>query len=594
LINPPINVDGGYLDQPLLPVRRLHNYVYCKRLFYYQWVENIFQENADTVAGKLLHRNVDKPTKLKGSSDLELPEGASLRSLKIQSEKLGLIGVVDLVVEGTDGLMVVEYKKGSAGRSEEGGRVVKEADAVQVLAHAMLLAEIGQPASKAYVYYAADRRKVEVPLNEKAFSRVKELIAQAKSLAKSNSCPPPLQGDVRCLYCSAYPICLPGESSWWAAQPKENVKTKQLSFSFLIEDPPLERQFDEADLPVNSDTERGPRPENDDGEILIIQTPGTQVGSRGNQIVVSRKGETLSKQAINQINSIYLYGAVQITAQASQACLEKGIVVSFFSPAGRFIGSLQGLPASGIDARRGQYRLFQQMPLRLLLASKCIKAKIHNQRVMVMRNGNASKTALHTLAKLRDQTEQAADIPELLGIEGAAATIYFENFQSMLKGVSSESFDFQKRNRRPPKDPINALLSMGYSMLTKEITGICHSVGLDPFLGFLHQPRYGRPALALDLMEEFRPLIADSVAISLLNRNELNKGDFIQSSSGTFLNSEGRKAFWESWFRRLDTKVKHPVFGYKMSYRRMLVVQVRQLWRFLRGESKTYQGFTTR
>jgi CRISPR-associated protein Cas1 len=131
-------------------------------------------------------------------------------------------------------------------------------------------------------------------------------------------------------------------------------------------------------------------------------------------------------------------------------------------------------------------------------------------------------------------------------------------------------------------------------MLAKELTGVCHSVGLDPFLGFMHQPRYGRPALSLDLMEEFRPLIADSVAISLINRAELGPDDFIRSASGTFLNDRGRKPFWEAWFRRLDTEVSHPEFSYKMAYRRMLEVQARQLWRFVRGEALTYHGFVTR
>jgi CRISPR-associated protein Cas1 len=164
----------------------------------------------------------------------------------------------------------------------------------------------------------------------------------------------------------------------------------------------------------------------------------------------------------------------------------------------------------------------------------------------------------------------------------------------MLKQTDAWKFDWRGRNRRPPRDPVNAMLSLGYSVLAKELTGVCHAVGLDPFLGFLHQPRYGRPALALDLMEEFRPLTADSVAISLINRGELGPEDFINSANGTFLNDNGRRRFWEAWFRRLDTEVSHPEFGYKMAYRRMLEVQARQLWRFLRGEAAGYHGFTTR
>jgi CRISPR-associated protein Cas1 len=210
-----------------------------------------------------------------------------------------------------------------------------------------------------------------------------------------------------------------------------------------------------------------------------------------------------------------------------------------------------------------------------------------------MRNGEVPDRVLHLLAGFRDQTAGARDLTELLGIEGTAAAIYFEQFATMLK-EDEWKFDFRGRNKRPPRDPVNAMLSLGYSVLAKELTGVCHAVGLDPFLGFLHQPRYGRPALALDLMEEFRPLTADSVAISLANRSELGPEDFIRSASGTFLNEAGRRRFWEAWARRLDTEVSHPEFGYKMAYRRMFEVQGRQLWRFLRGEATAYHGFTTR
>ena len=198
------------------------------------------------------------------------------------------------------------------------------------------------------------------------------------------------------------------------------------------------------------------------------------------------------------------------------------------------------------------------------------------------------------MAEYRSMVVEAQDLDTARGVEGAAAALYFSQFPTMISGCSWARFTFDGRNRRPPRDPINAMLSLGYSILSKEAAGVCYAVGLDPFLGFLHQPRYGRPALALDLMEEFRPLIADSVVISLINRREILESDFIFTTSGTFLKDRGRKVFWEAWFRRMDTEVSHPEFGYKMSYRRMLEVQARQLWRFCRGEATHYHGFTTR
>jgi CRISPR-associated protein Cas1 len=441
---------------------------------------------------------------------------------------------------------------------------------------------------------------VPVEFTEELFQKVRNAIDEARATARSGKCPPPLKNDARCLYCSAYPICLPNETRWWAQARKEALPESQLQFGFS---PPAEDQLRDqilqaldfaAESGKQPPTLEPPRPEHDDGEVLVVQTPGAQIGQRGDQLLVSVKGEDVRKLPGQQVRAIYCYGAVQITAQAIETCLELGIDVSYFSPAGRYLGSLQGLPASGVDARRGQYRLFELPGVRMQLAREVIRAKIHNQRVMLMRNGDVPDRVLQLLAGFRDATESARDITELLGIEGTAAALYFEQFESMLKQRESWKFDWRGRNRRPPRDPLNAMLSLGYSMLVKELTGVCHAVGVDPFLGFMHQPRYGRPALALDLMEEFRPLIADSVAISLVNRGELGPEDFMRSANGTFLSDRGRKAFWEAWFRRLDTEVSHPEFSYKMAYRRMLEVQARQLWRFVRGEAAAYHGFTTR
>lgn len=551
--------------QPLLPVRRLHNFIYCSRLFYYQWVENIFQENADTVEGSRIHHGVDSPSRIGDLKELNHAEGTQIRSLKLESEKLGLVGVVDIIEGGSAGAVLIDYKKGSARRDKEGERIVKEPDAMQIVAQAILLREHGISVKQAFVYYAEEKRRVPVDISEERTKECLEKIAEAKALAASGKCPPALKDDPRCLHCSAYPVCLPNESEYWRHPEGDTVTVK-----------------------------RPPRPENDEGEVLVVQTPGAQVGCQGGQIFVTVKKETVRKLPSHQVRSIYLYGAVQLTAQAAQTFLENEVDVSFFAPSGRFLGLLRGLPASGVDARRGQYRLFEEPGICLKISREMIRAKIHNQRVMLMRNGEPPKEVLDKMAELRDQTAEADTMQQLLGLEGMAAAVYFEHFGGMLKEKEDFAFDFSSRNRRPPRDPVNALLSMGYSMLCKELTGVCHAVGLDPFLGVMHQPRYGRPALALDLMEEFRPLIADSVAVSLINRGEVNKSDFLISASGVFLNEHGRRAFWEAYSRRMDTEISHPQFEYQMAYRRMFEVQARQMWRFVRGECEEYTGFTTR
>lgn len=552
-------------ELPPMPVRRLHNFLYCPRLFYLQWVENLFVENADTVSGSAVHKRVDEPSHFR-PEDIEIGDRAKLRSVALHSESLGLTGVVDLIETGDAGRIVLDYKRGAPFRDSDGNPCARENDAAQVAAYALMLREEGLDITGAEIYYAAERKRVTVPLDDELIESTLASLREARETAHREVCPPPLVNDPRCLRCSAYPVCLPNESAWWSDPGI---------------DPPRDKE--------------PPRPPGDDGEILVVQNPAAFLGRRGGELVVSLDGETLTKHPIEQLQSVYVYGAVQVSTQAVQGCLEHGIPIAWFSPAGRFLGTTQGLPSSGTDARRGQYRLFESPQLRARVAGRVLSAKIHNQRVMLMRNGEVPKQAIDELARLRDQTARDGHtLDTLRGIEGTAAAVYFAHFGTMLKGTAFENFDFNGRNRRPPKDPVNALLSLGYSMLAKELTGICHAVGLDPFLGFLHQPRYGRPALALDLMEEFRPLVADSVAISLLNRRELDTGDFTHTTRGVFLGDDGRKQFWRAWFRRLDTEVSHPQFGYKMTYRRMLDVQARQLWRFCRGEAAEYHPFTTR
>lgn len=579
--------------QPPMPVRRLHNYLYCPRLFYIQWVENLFEDNADTVAGSSVHRQVDSPSRY-DEDKVEalrsgLPEGSRLRSLRLESTALGLVGVIDVIEGGPDGVELIDYKKGAAQRLEDGSLAAKLADSVQLAAYSLLLKEAGTQVASAAVYYAADRRRVLVSIDSALLDITLSALAEARRVAESRRLPPPLVDDVRCLHCSDYPICLPRESAWWRHQRSRRHPGGTLLLPGFdapdgihdIASPP-----DLADLP--------PRPPRLDGEILVVQTPGAIVGQSGGEFTVSVKRVVLRKLPLHQVRAIYVYGAIQLTAQATQSALEEDIDVAYFAPSGRFLGLLRGLPASGVDARLGQYAIFTQPFARLRLASEAIRAKINNQRVQLMRNGEPPDSVLRELARLRDATAEAESLDEVLGLEGTAAHLYFQNFTTMLGSRGNWAFDFAGRNRRPPRDPINALLSLGYSVLAKELAGVCHVVGLDPFLGFLHQPRYGRPALALDLMEEFRPIIVDSVATSLINRGEIDEEDFIRSANGTSLNERGRRRFWEAWFRRLDTEVKHPEFGYRMSYRRMFEVQARQLWRYVRGDSGRYHGFTTR
>jgi CRISPR-associated protein Cas1 len=201
------------------------------------------------------------------------------------------------------------------------------------------------------------------------------------------------------------------------------------------------------------------------------------------------------------------------------------------------------------------------------------------------------------VGRLRDQARSALSAGELLGIEGTAARLYFARFTLMITPKQEsfiEHYDVNGRTRRPPTDPINVVLSYCYGLLVKDLVAVCLAVGLDPFIGVLHRPRFGRPSLALDLAEEFRPLVADSVVLQVINNGEVDGNDFFASSRGVTLTPNGRKQVIRAYERRLDVEITHPGFGYKISYRRVMDVQARLVAEVMIGEIPEYTAMVTR
>jgi CRISPR-associated protein Cas1 len=199
------------------------------------------------------------------------------------------------------------------------------------------------------------------------------------------------------------------------------------------------------------------------------------------------------------------------------------------------------------------------------------------------------------MAALLRKVPHARDTDDLLGLEGALGAIYFRNFEALLRPRDLDAaWDFEGRNRRPPRDPVNALLSFGYALLARECSIAVAAAGLDPWWGLFHRPRHGRPALALDLMEEFRPLVADSAVVTAVNTGMVGAGDFTRTRQACMLNASGRKALIRAYEARLDQLVTHPLFGYRCSWRAVIRMQARLLGRWLRGDVPAYIGMTTR
>ena len=335
-------------------------------------------------------------------------------------------------------------------------------------------------------------------------------------------------------------------------------------------------------------------PARDDALPMYVQAQGGIVGKSGDNLTVRVRGEKVASARLLDVSNLSIFGNAQVTAQATREMLDRNIPICHFTYGGWLKGVTQGIGHKNVELRMSQFAVAGDKIRSLSIARELVIAKLRNSRVMLRRNHpDAPPAALKEIARLSRNARKADSLQTLLGIEGAAASVYFANFGAMIRSDDSE-FDFRLRSRRPPKDPVNAVLSFLYSMLIKQALVSAISVGFDPYLGFYHQPKYGKPALALDLAEEFRPIVADSAALTLFNNAELKSADFVRRSGAVSLTQEGRKVVIRAFERRMDTLISHPLFGYSISYRRIMEVQARLVGRHILGELKRYPAFTTR
>lgn len=568
----------------LLPARMLNEFAYCPRLFYLEWVQGEWSDSVDTIEGRFHHRRVDREAGAAPSPQDEEHQGEDdeagqpeeagrihARSVLVSSPSLRLVARIDLL-EG-EGLHVtpVDYKRGEVPDNPEQSW---EPERVQLCAQGLILRDNGFQCERGILYYVASRRRVEVPFTPELEARTRLLIAQALQAAQEARIPPPLVDSPKCPRCSLVGLCLPDETTALTAGiPGDAGEGQQ-------QEPEVRRLF----------------PARYDALPMYVQEQGAYVRRSGDRVIVTREGETKADVRVIDVSQLCLMGNVQISSQALRDLASRGIPICHFSYGGWFTAITTGHTSKNIELRQSQFRNASDAVSTLRLARTFVSAKILNARTLLRRNHpDKPEAALSLLARMADEAREAQSLQSLLGIEGTAARTYFGVFKGMLRPSGGEwSFDFEGRNRRPPRDPVNALLSYAYSLLLKDLTVTLLAVGFDPYLGFYHQPRYGKPALALDLMEEFRPIIADSVVITVINNGELGPDDFWTRAGGTVLREHGRRKLIRAYERRMETLVRHPVFGYTISYRRVLEVQARLLGRYLLGEIAEYPAFMTR
>jgi len=630
-------VEGDYL-----PARMLNEFTYCPRLFYYEHVEGLFEHNRETIEGALGHSRVDAR-----QDDLPPPEQLAeagqkvrARSVTLSSDTYGVIAKLDLLEADGAQATPVDYKRGRPCEAADGTIDAWDTDRIQLTVQALILRDQGYDCREAIVYYAATRQRIRIAIDEALLQRTQEVIRQAAATAAGDRIPPPLVDSPKCPRCSLVGICLPDETNLCletAARPAA-ARVQRTLFDVGT---PRTAVVDPSSLisHASSSDVRRLVPARDDMRPLYLNTQGLYVGKSGQVLEVREKTKTVQKVRLNEICQLNLMGNIQISTQAVQTLCQAEIPIAYFSMGGWFYGVTQGLGVKNIFLRREQFRLADVPAFCLRLARALVAGKIRNQRTMLQRNHvEPPKTALAQMKCMQEDAQRADAIDTLLGLEGNAARVYFEHFGGMIKagrederqmsvvsghssvvmseegsgpaGAASEpssfvarpssaspppfSFDFAGRNRRPPRDPVNALLSLAYSLLAKDLTIVTQTVGFDPYLGYFHQPRFGRASLALDLMEPFRPLIADSSVLSAINTRMVTPDDFLRAGEAVALTADGRKKFFQAYEQRMDTLVTHPLFGYRVNYRRLLEIQTRLLARVLTGEMLTYPVFTTR
>jgi CRISPR-associated protein Cas1 len=565
---------AGSQAVPLLPARMVNEFAYCPRLAYFEWVDGVFADNADTVEGRFYHRQVDRepvrPTRRAADGD-EQETVLHQRSVWLSSERLGVTAKIDLVegeapadTGGPQAVMPVDYKRGKRPHTAKGAW---EPDLVQLCLQGLLLREYGYRCERGVLYFVGSRERVTVEFDEALTARTLELVEAMRAMAGQAVAPPPLVDSPKCPRCSLVGLCLPDEIGWL-------------------------RGLREGEAPAV----RPLLPSRDDALPLHVQVPGAKISKEGDCLLIKDHDEVLGEARLVETSQVVLYGAVQVSTQVVQELCKREIPLVYCSSGGWFYGITAGLPHKHVELRRRQYAAAADPAQCLRLAKRFVQAKIANCRTLIRRNHpNVPELLLQELKVDQGQAGEAGSLESLLGVEGTAARRYFGAFGALVRDEAMRArFDAEGRNRRPPRDPINALLSFAYAMLAREWTVVVHSVGLDPYLGFYHQPRYGRPALALDMMEEFRPLIADSVVLTALNNGEVQASDFIERLGSVSLTPEGRRRFIATYERRMGQEMTHPVFGYQVSYRRVLEVQARLLGRYLLGEIPELPPIITR
>jgi len=471
--------------------------------------------------------------------------------MDVASEQLGITGRCDTVEFAEDGTAtVVEYKSTPVRKRPD----VSEQTVVQLALQTAALREGGIDVRGAAVHFIDHNHRVDVPIDDTELAHAAEHVRQLRDLLDRGRAPEPLVDDPRCRLCSHAGVCLPDE------RELEPVVRR-----VLVADP--------------------------DSQTLHVATPGARVSIRSGRVHVVKGDTKLGTVPIERVFALVLHGNVDVSSGLLRELLWRRVPVVWCSGTGRVIGW-----ASSAQSPNGGARVRQHVASaggRLDLARAFVTAKVANQATLLRRLGEAPD-AVKQLRRLQRKAANTPSIKDVFGLEGEAASRYFAAFPTMLNSAIRAELAFTARARRPATDPLNAALNFTYGMLLADLVRAVVSCGLDPHAGFLHSSGRNKPALALDLCEEFRAPVADSVVIGAFNNGELKPSSFSMVTGSARLRDRARSTLIAAYERRVSTEFRHPIFEYKVTWRRAMEIQARLVLGVLDGTQQRYKGIAIR
>ena len=534
-----MNANGVLSDDEPIPISLVVHQVFCPRR---AWLE-VMGEKTDTAqmaTGVVEHG---------GTDDSTTSRATRLRGVDVRSDRLGISGRCDTLEVGPNGeLTVVEYKSTPLRRKTD----VTPSMRTQLALQGMALSEMGHKVAGQAVYFTQHRTRVRVDLTAQDLAEAERFVAATRETAQATTAPPALEDDPRCTHCSHAAVCLPDE------RPLTTVPRR-----IIVPSP--------------------------DGQVLHLATPGSRASIRQGRVEVHHRGERIASIPIAHVEAVMAHGNIDLSSGLIRELLWQNIVITWCSGGGRLVGWAASASSPNGGPRHRQH--VESDRGRLDLAREFVAGKISNQATLLRRHGD-SPTATTSLRELARAAGCAASLNELFGVEGEAAARYFADFPTMLNGDIAA--DFTARTRRPATDPVNAALNYVYGMLVADIIRAVLACGLDPNAGFLHSPERNKPALALDLCEEFRAPVADSVAIGAFNNGELTVKDFSNVLGSVNLRDRVRKQLIAAYERRVAQEFRHPTYGYSVTWRRAMEIQARMVLGVVDGTQPAYKAIRIR